>query len=83
MFPQQVAGLIAGQILREMKKKLATCLAICVLLLLAIFYLWGPSTVPSGQKPLLTLSTANFSDFQKAFDEQADGPRIILLLSPT
>jgi hypothetical protein len=66
-----------------MKKKLATCLAICVLLLLVIFYLWGPSAVPTGQQALLTLSGANFSDFQKAFDARADGPRMVLLVSPT
>jgi hypothetical protein len=66
-----------------MKKKLASCLAICVLLLLVIFYLWGPSAVPTGQKPLLTLSGANLSDFQEAFDARADGPRMVLLVSPT
>jgi hypothetical protein len=66
-----------------MKKKLAVCLATCVLLLLAIFYLWGPSAVPAGQEPLLTLSSANIGDFQKWFDAQANVPRIILLVSPT
>ena len=74
------------QVLRagEMKKKRAVFLALAaVLVLLAIFYVWGPSSVPAGQEPLLKLSTANLSDFQKAFDAEADGPRIILLLSPT
>ena len=66
-----------------MKKKLAACLAICLVLLLAIFYLWGPSVVPAGQEPLLTLASTNFSYFQKAFDAQADHPRMILLVSPT
>jgi hypothetical protein len=66
-----------------MKKKLVVSLATCILLLLAIFYLWGPSAVPAGQEPLRTLSSANFSDFQKWFDAQADVPRIILLVSPT
>jgi hypothetical protein len=66
-----------------MNKKQAIGLAGCVLLLLAIFYLWGPSAVPAGQEPLLTLSSTNFSDFQKAFDAQADGPRMVLLVSPT
>jgi len=66
-----------------MKGKLAIGLAVCVLVLLAIFYLWGPSAVPQGQEPLLTLSRASLNDFQKAFDAQIDGPRMILLLSPT
>jgi hypothetical protein len=66
-----------------MKGKLAIGLGVCILLLLAIFYLWGPSSVPQGQEPLETLSNASLSDFQKAFDAQTDGPRMILLLSPT
>jgi len=66
-----------------MKKKLPIYLLACVLLLVAIFYLWGPSSVPEGQQPLLTLSVTNLSDFQKEFDAQPDGSRIILLVSPT
>jgi hypothetical protein len=54
-----------------------------VLVLLAIVYLWGPSSVPQGQEPLLTLTSTNFSDFQKAFDADANAPRLVLLLSPT
>jgi hypothetical protein len=66
-----------------MKGKIAIVLAVCILLLLAIFHLWGPSSVPQGQEPLVTLSSANVSDFQKAFDAHTDGLRMILLLSPT
>jgi hypothetical protein len=66
-----------------MKRKLAIGLAVCALLLLAIFHLWGPSSVPQGQEPLVTLSRSSINDFQKAFDAQTDGPRMILLLSPT
>ncbi|HVH59839.1 MAG TPA: hypothetical protein VM709_05880 [Candidatus Sulfotelmatobacter sp.] len=57
--------------------------AAAVFLLLAIVYLWGPSKVPPGQPPLLTLSSTNFSDFQNAFDAQTDVVRLVLLLSPT
>jgi len=66
-----------------MRKQLAVCLAVCALLALAALYLWGPATVPAGQEPLLTLSNANFSDFQRAFDAHSDSPRMILLVSPT
>jgi hypothetical protein len=67
-----------------MTRKVAIRLAICVVLLLAIaFYLRRPSAAPAGQEPLLTLSSANISDFQKWFDAQADDLRLILLLSPT
>ena len=66
-----------------MKGKLAFGLAVSVLLPLAIFHLWGPSSVPQGQEALVTLSRSSISDFQKAFDAQTDGPRLVLLLSPT
>jgi hypothetical protein len=66
-----------------MKKKLAICVAVVVVLFLAGFYLWGPSTVPKGQEPLVTLSAANFGDFQKAFDAHPETSRLILLVSPT
>lgn len=56
---------------------------VVVVVLLVVFYLWGPSSAPAGQRPLLDLSSANFSEFTKAFDAGADGPRLLLLLSPT
>jgi hypothetical protein len=66
-----------------MKGKLAICLAAGVLLLIGGWYFWGPSSVPAGQEPLLTLSGANLDDFENAFDAQADLSRLILLVSPT
>lgn len=52
-------------------------------LLLAAFYLRIDSATPSGQEPLAALSTANFAAFETAFDKSMDGPRLVLLLSPT
>jgi len=67
-----------------MKKKRATVVtAAAVLLLLAFAYLWGPSSVPAGQEPLLALTSTNFSEFEKAFDSDTGAPRLVLLLSPT
>ena len=86
LFPQQIAAFIADKPLRfcAMTRKVAIRLAICIILLLAIaFYLRRPSAAPVGQEPLLTLSSANISDFQKWFDARADDLRLILLLSPT
>jgi hypothetical protein len=45
--------------------------------------LWGPSSVPHGQEPLVALSNANFSEFENAFDGDLDTPQLVLLLSPT
>lgn len=66
-----------------MKKKLVICLVVAVVLALGVLYFWGPSTVPAGQEPLATLSTANIDDFQKAFDAQPGVYRLLLLVSPT
>jgi hypothetical protein len=64
-------------------KRLILLAVAAAFVLLAIVYLWGPSKVPPGQEPLLTLTSANFGDFQRAFNDGADAPRLVLLLSPT
>lgn len=67
-----------------MRRKRAIVLVfVAVLALLVIAYLWIPGSVPAGQKPLLALSSANFSEFEKAFDDNPDVPRLLLLVSPT
>ena len=66
-----------------MKKKSIVLAVIAVVLLLAVVYLWGPSSVPPGQEPLVALSNANFSDFENVFDGDLDTLRLVLLLSPT
>lgn len=66
-----------------MKKAVVIPVAVAVILLVVGVYLWGPSKTPPTQEPLLTLSTANFTQFEVALDEVADAPRLMLLLSPT
>jgi hypothetical protein len=67
-----------------MKKKGTVVLAfVAALALVAIAYLWSPGSVPAGQKPLLVLSSTNLSEFEKAFDDNPDVPRLLLLVSPT
>lgn len=67
-----------------MSKQRAIVLTVAAVFgLLAIAYLFGPSLVPPGQEPLLALSSANFGQFENAFDAKADVPRLVLLLSPT
>jgi hypothetical protein len=67
----------------KMKRKALVFAALVALLFYAGVYLWGPSKTPTTQKPLLTLTTANFNEFEMAFDDAADAPRLVLLLSPT
>ncbi len=66
-----------------MKKRWLAFGAVAVLLGLAAVYLWGPSATPPTQKPILTLSPANFSEFEAAFDVASGGPRLVVLVSPT
>jgi len=47
------------------------------------FYLWGSSSAPAGQPPLVSLSEANVSQFQQSFNAAVSNTRIVLLLSPT
>jgi hypothetical protein len=67
----------------EMKKRALIVGVIACVLLVAALYLWGPSSVPRGQEQLVTLSNANFSEFENAFDADLNVPRLVLLLSPT
>jgi hypothetical protein len=66
-----------------MKSKWLIGVAVAVLVLLALVYLWGPGSAPGGQEPAVTLSEGNFGEFAKAFDAEAVRPRLVLLLSPT
>lgn len=65
------------------KKRIIVLAVIAIVLLLAAMYLWGPSSVPRGQEPLVALSNTNFSAFENVFDRGSDAPRLVLLLSPT
>ena len=65
------------------KKRVIVLPLIAVVLVLAAMYLWGPSSVPAGQEPLVALSNTNFSTFENAFDRDSEAPRLVLLLSPT
>jgi hypothetical protein len=67
-----------------MKRKWLVGVAVTtVVLLLSAAYLWGPGSAPRDQAPVVTLSVGNFGEFEKAFDSEADVPRLVLLLSRT
>jgi hypothetical protein len=65
------------------KKKTCAIGAAVVALLLVAVYLRMDSSTPPGQDPLATLTTANFAAFEDSFDKSIEGPRLVLLLSPT
>ncbi len=64
------------------KKSFAIGVAVVTLLLVAV-YLRMNSSTPPGQEPLAVLTTANFAAFEESFDKSIEGPRLVLLLSPT
>jgi hypothetical protein len=68
------------------RKRVAAAGAAVVLVLLLLLgarAFLGPSSVPAGQRPLLSLSPASLGDFGAAFDAGRAAPRLVLLLSPT
>jgi hypothetical protein len=46
-------------------------------------YFRSPGVAPLGQRDVLALNAANFSEFEAAFDTYTDRPRLVLLFSPT
>ena len=64
------------------KKQLAVGAAL-IGLLLAVAFLRMDSSTPRGQEPLVSLTNSNFAEFETAFDKSTEGPRLVLLLSPT
>ena len=67
-----------------MKKVLIIILAIAAIGLgYLAYYLYGGSTVPTGQQPLTRLTDSNFSSLKNSFNGSADSVRVIVMLSPT
>ena len=66
-----------------MTRKRALWLVLAIAILAVGFYLWGSSSTPRAQPPLVSLSEANVSQFQQSFNAEPSKTRIVLLLSPT
>jgi hypothetical protein len=66
-----------------MTRKRALWLVFAVVILAVTFYLWGSSSTPPGQSPLVSLNEGNISEFQQSFNAAVSDTRIVLLLSPT
>lgn len=67
-----------------MKKRLSIVALLLIIALLALGrYFYGGSTVPAGQPPLVSLTSANFDQLRAAFNAASGEVRIVLLLSPT
>ena len=50
---------------------------------LLFYHLYGGSTPPPGQQPLVRLNGANLPALKEAFNSSASSVRVLVLLSPT
>ena len=66
-----------------MRRKRAFWVILAIAILAVGFYLWGSSSTPPGQPPLVSLNDGNVSQFQESFNAVISNTRIVLLLSPT
>jgi hypothetical protein len=66
----------------EVRKRFIV-VGIVAILLLGAAYVWVGSATPRGQDPLATLTPPNITEFEDSFDKSVEGPRLVLLLSPT
>ena len=66
-----------------MRRKRALRLMIATVIVAAGFYLWGSSSTPPGQPPIVSLNETNVAQFQQGFNAAISDTRIVLLLSPT
>lgn len=66
-----------------MTRKRALWMVFSIVILAVGFSLWGPSSTPPGQPPLVSLNAANVSQFQQSFNAAVSNTRLVLLLSPT
>jgi len=58
---------------------------IAALLTLAglVYYFYGGSQTPAGQRPLVSVNPENFQQLQREFNDANGAVRVITLLSPT
>jgi hypothetical protein len=66
-----------------MTRNRALWLVFAIMILAVGFYLWGSSSTPPGQPPLISLNEGNVGQFQQSFNAAISNTRIVLLLSPT
>lgn len=68
-----------------MKRRLIIIILAIVVLGLGLIasYLYGGSSVPAGQQPLVRLNESNISSLKESFNTSANSVRVIVMLSPT
>ncbi len=57
--------------------------SVAALAFLVFYYLYGGSTTPKGQQPLVRLNHPNLAALKDAFNGSANSVRLLVLVSPT
>ena len=65
------------------RRKQAIFGSVVVFAVLVVYYLYGGSTVPKGQQPLVRLDNSNLPSLKDAFNGSASSVRLLVLVSPT
>jgi len=65
------------------RSRLLIGLALVVVIAGLLYYLYGGSSVPPGQHPLVSLDQTNFDQLRNEFNSASGRVRVIILLSPT
>jgi hypothetical protein len=66
-----------------MKRRGIIFVAVTVVACSLFYYLYGGSTAPPGQQPLVKLNSANLTALKEAFNGSANSVRVLVMLSPT
>jgi len=67
-----------------MKSRRLLVVAIALVIVAGLlYYFYGGSSVPAGQRPLVRLAAGNFGELRDAFNAASGSVRVIAMLSPT
>lgn len=66
-----------------MSRKRITWLSVIAITGVFLYYLYGGSSAPAGQPPLVQLSSSNLASLKDAFNGSASSVRVLVLVSPT
>ncbi len=66
-----------------MNRRKIVILETAIAFVFLVFYLYGGSTTPKGQQPLVRLNNSNLASLKNAFNDSANSVRLLVLVSPT
>jgi hypothetical protein len=66
-------------------KRRRLIISVCSILAIAgvLYYLYGGGRVPGGQRPLVSITSSNFADLERDFNQAQGATRLFVLVAPT